>query len=245
MAATFSIITITYNAERELPATLASVAEQTYTDYEYLIVDGASSDGTVALAQRSGIDGIRIVSERDGGLYDAMNKGIALATGKYLIFMNAGDAFHRPTTLAQYAEAARNNPDIIYGQTQLVDAERRPKGMRHLTAPPDLRFESFRHGMLVCHQSMAVRREMAEPYDLQYRFSADYEWCLRFLKKIQTSRYIDDIVTDYLTDGLTDRNHRASLRERYRIMCKYYGTIPTTLRHVVFALRNLKRKLKK
>ena len=91
MAATFSIITITYNAEEELPATLASVAEQTCTDYEYLVVDGASSDGTVALAQRSGIEGIRIVSERDGGLYDAMNKGIALATGKYLIFMNAGE----------------------------------------------------------------------------------------------------------------------------------------------------------
>ena len=82
MAATFSIITITYNAEEELPATLASVAEQTCTDYEYLVVDGASTDGTVALAQRSGIEGIRIVSERDGGLYDAMNKGIALATGK-------------------------------------------------------------------------------------------------------------------------------------------------------------------
>ena len=245
MAATFSIITITYNAEEELPATLASVAEQTCTDYEYLVVDGASTDGTVALAQRSGIEGIRIVSERDGGLYDAMNKGIALATGKYLIFMNAGDAFHSRTTLAQYAEAARHNPDIIYGQTQLVDATRRCVGMRHLTAPRNLSFESFRHGMLVCHQSMAVRREMAEPYDLQYRFSADYEWCLRILKKMQTSRYIDDVVTDYLTDGLTDRNHSASLRERYRIMCKYYGTIPTTLRHVWFALRNLKRKLLK
>ena len=170
----FSIITITFNAANELPATLASVKAQTFTDYEHLIVDGKSKDNTVELARNSGIANMRITSEPDRGLYDAMNKGIRQATGKYLIFLNAGDAFHAPETLKQIAETitANHYPDIVYGQTQLVDAERQFVGMRHLTAPEHLTFDSFKHGMLVCHQAFIAKRELAEMYDLKYRFSA-------------------------------------------------------------------------
>ena len=94
----FSIVTITFNASAELPATLRSVAGQTFSDYEHIIVDGASRDNTIALVRNSGIRGLRILSEPDKGLYDAMNKGIVAATGRYLIFLNAGDAFHAATT---------------------------------------------------------------------------------------------------------------------------------------------------
>lgn len=244
MGALFSIITITFNAERELPATLESVRRQTFTDFEQLIVDGASRDSTVEIARKSGIEGLSVVSEPDRGLYDAMNKGIRRATGKYLIFLNAGDAFHAPGTLATIADTIRRagNPDIVYGQTQLVDADRKFVGMRHLSAPEHLTFESFRHGMLVCHQAFIVRRDIAEPYDLQYRFSADYEWCLRCLRKAKVCANTHAVLIDYLTDGLTDRNHKASLRERYRIMCRYYGTLPTMLRHIGFLFRHLARK---
>lgn len=245
MSALFSIITITFNAEKELPATLDSVKKQSFNDFEHLIIDGKSSDNTVKIAQESGIASIKIVSEKDKGLYDAMNKGINTATGKYLIFLNAGDAFHSPDTLEMLAEAAKSNPDIIYGQTQLVDSNRNFVAMRHLTAPKNLTFNSFKKGMLVCHQAFVVKREIAEQYDLSYRFSADYEWCLRCLKTMKSNAFIDKVIIDYLTDGLTDKNMKASLKERYKIMCKYYGTIPTAIRHIGFLSRFAWRKIKK
>ena len=98
--------------------------------------------------------------------------------------------------------------------------------------------------MLVCHQAFCVRRSLAPAYDLRYRFSADYEWCLRCLKATSPERCVNlrTIAIDYLTEGLTDQNHKASLKERYHIMCRYYGTLPTLLRHVWFAVRALMRR---
>lgn len=246
MTPLFSIITITFNAARQLPATLDSVHRQTFTDFEYLIVDGQSSDNTVQLAKTSGIPGISIVSEPDKGLYDAMNKGMARARGKYLIFLNAGDAFTADTTLAEIAATIRKagHPDIVYGQTRLVDANRKFVGMRHLTAPEHLTFDSFKHGMLVCHQAFIVKRAIAETYDLRYRFSADYEWCIRCLLKMESAVCTGTVIIDYLTDGLTDHNRKASLKERFHIMCHYYGTLPTVLRHFGFLVRHLVRKFR-
>lgn len=239
----FSIITITYNAEKVLSPTLLSVRAQSCRCFEHIIIDGASSDSTLLIARRDGIDGIKIFSEPDRGLYDAMNKGIARATGKYLIYLNAGDAFASPDSMARLANAASSQPDIIYGQTQLVDASRSVVGPRHLSAPTHLSADSFKHGMLVCHQAFVARRDLAPSYNLAYRFSADYDWCIRCLQRAHTCTYIGDApLISYLTDGLTDRNHSASLRERFHIMCHYYGTIPTTLRHLAFALRHLRRK---
>ncbi len=240
----FSIITITFNAEKELPATLSSVKNQTFTDFEHLIIDGKSKDKTVELAKASGIPNIDITSEPDKGLYDAMNKGIRKANGKYLIFLNAGDCFHTEDTLQEIADCINKNnyPDIVYGQTQLVNEKREFVGMRHLTAPEVLTFDCFKHGMLVCHQAFIAQRSIVEEYNTTYRFSADYEWCLRCLKKLRTSAYTGSTIIDYLTEGLTDKNHKASLKERFKIMCDYYGTIPTIVRHIGFFFRNLRRK---
>lgn len=241
----FSIITITFNAEKELPATLDSVRSQSFRDFEYLVVDGGSGDNTVRMARDSGISGIWIVSEPDKGLYDAMNKGIRKARGRYLIFLNAGDAFHSSETLSEIAETAENNgyPDVVYGQTQLVDSSRRFVGMRHLTAPSRLTFNSFRRGMLVCHQAFVAKREIAGLYDLRYHFSADYEWCLRCLKRMKGSAYTGTVLIDYLAGGLTEKNHRESLKERFHIMCDYYGTLSTLVFHIGFLFRSVFRRI--
>ena len=135
MEVLFSVITVTWNAAGVIAPTLKSVKEQSCTDYEYLVVDGASTDDTLRMVNEAGIAGTRIVSERDKGLYDAMNKAIRLAKGKYLIWMNAGDAFAAADSLARMAAVAGSNPGVIYGQTQVVNAERKVVGMRHLTAP--------------------------------------------------------------------------------------------------------------
>ena len=243
MAPLFSIITVTYNAAETLPATLASVKEQSCKLYEYIVMDGVSKDNTVELAKTADIHNARIFSSPDKGLYDAMNKAIDEATGEYLIFLNAGDAFHSPDTLQTIADTIMKHdfPGIVYGQTQLVNANRQRIGDRHLTAPEKLTLNSFAEGMLVCHQAFIALRSITSHYDLRYRFSADYEWCIRCLQHSRNNVYIPNTIIDYLSEGLTTANRKASLKERFKIMCHYYGTIPTVLRHLKFIPRFLKQ----
>lgn len=244
MSPLFSIITVTYNAAETLPATLASVKEQSCKLYEYIVMDGVSKDNTVQLATDANITNARIISSPDKGLYDAMNKAIDVATGEYLIFLNAGDAFHSPDTLQKIADVIMNHdfPGIVYGQTQLVNANRQRIGDRHLTAPEELTLKSFAEGMLVCHQAFIALRRIVGHYDLRYRFSADYEWCIRCLQHSRNNIYIPHTIIDYLSEGLTTANRKASLKERFKIMCYYYGTIPTVLRHLKFIPRFLKQR---
>ena len=140
----FSIITVSYNAAGAIGRTARSVIGQKFRDFEYLVVDGASSDGTPqeALEATKGSNDIdvNIVSEPDNGLYDAMNKGIDRATGDYLIFLNAGDTFHSSDTLSILNKAIEDNdfPGIVYGQTDIVDSTGQRLADRHLKAPDQL-----------------------------------------------------------------------------------------------------------
>ena len=160
----FSIITVTYNAARTLPPTLRSVAGQTCRLFEHLVIDGASTDGTQQLVADAGIKETVVYSETDKGLYDAMNKGLALAKGEYVIFLNAGDSFHSPDTLQTIANAIMDNdfPGIVYGQTDIVDADRRRIGERHLRAPERLTLKSFANGMVVCHQAFVALQQFTD-----------------------------------------------------------------------------------
>lgn len=172
-----SIITITYNAAPVIRPTLESLNAQTFRDFEHLVIDGASKDDTVSIVSEMCPDSI-IRSEPDRGLYDAMNKGLRAAKGKYLLFLNAGDALHTPDTLQQYAEATDLNgsripnamdntdsilscADIIYGDTVVVDSDRNFVKPRHLSVPERLTFQSFANGMLVCHQAYGASRPRA------------------------------------------------------------------------------------
>ncbi len=237
-----SIITITFNAETSIPPTLESVCNQDFRNYEHIMVDGASTDNTLSVARR--YPDLRILSERDNGLYDAMNKGIGISRGEYLLFLNAGDTFHSDKVLSAYADRARKGDDIIYGDTVIVDSARHIIGPRHLTAPRTLTFESFAKGMLICHQAFMVRKELAPLYDLQYRFSADYDWTVKCIRNANPERCtnLGLIAIDYLSDGLTDKNKLKSLRERYKIMTKHYGTARTVANHICFIFRAIARK---
>ncbi|MBQ8735775.1 MAG: glycosyltransferase [Bacteroidaceae bacterium] len=236
----FSIITVTYNAASVITPTLQSIAAQRYRNIEFLLIDGGSTDNTVEVARNSGVEIATLISERDKGLYDAMNKGIARATGDYLCFLNAGDSFHSPDVLQQMVDAIADKqelPDILYGETAEVDEERRFVRMRRLQAPEKLNWRSFRHGMLVCHQAFFAKRTIAPMYDLNYRLSADVDWCIRLMKVSKDIVNTHIIIVDYLQNGLSLQHHRASLIERFRIMAKHYGVIQTTLRHMWFVIR--------
>lgn len=240
----FSIITVTYNAGAVLEDTIQSVITQTYRNVEYIIVDGGSKDHTLDIINRYREHIHTLVSEPDKGLYDAMNKGIRLATGDYLCFLNAGDELHEDDTLQLMVHSITGTelPDVLYGETAIVDEEGHFLRMRRLSAPENLNWKSFKDGMLVCHQAFFPRRELAEPYDLRYRFSADFDWCIRIMKKSHTLHNTHLTLIDYLNEGVTTRNHRASLHERFRIMCRHYGYLSTLTRHAWFALRLLLKK---
>lgn len=245
-----SIITVTYNAGAHIERTIASVESQTYADVEHIIVDGASKDDTILIAKKHGYVSLAecgkgkklYVSEKDGGLYDAMNKGIGLATGQYICFVNAGDTLHDSQTLQHVADASDGGKaGVVYGDTDIVDEQGRFLRHRRLSPPQVLTWRSFLSGMLVCHQAFYVNRDIAQRYDLAYRFSADFDWCIRCMKeganRGMANSYVHEPVADYLNEGMTTANHKASLRERFSIMCKHYGVVAAVAVHVWFIVR--------
>ena len=241
MCMKISIITVTYNAEATIERTLKSVAMQTYPDIEHLVIDGASKDRTVEIARR--YPHAIVVSEPDKGLYDAMNKGLKRATGDYLCFLNAGDKLHSKDTLAHLIELVSNGSPVgvLYGDTHIVDAQGNFLRSRRLTPPEHLTWRSFKAGMLVCHQAFYINRQIAQPYDLTYRFSADFDWCIRCMKEGEKrgmkNLYLREPLADYLSEGMTTANQKASLKERFRIMAKHYGLCTTIIQHIWFIFR--------
>ncbi|MCR4603053.1 MAG: glycosyltransferase [Prevotella sp.] len=256
----FSVITITYNAEAVVQRTLQSVLQQTHEDVEHLIIDGASMDGTLELAQQyketsdASASGHKVIirSEPDDGIYHAMNKGLTQASGDYILYMNAGDSFPKDTTLEEIAHRCRLNelpsdelPAVLYGNTDIVDGEGNYLHPRRLQPPARLSWRSFRHGMLVCHQAFYARTDIAKnlQYDTRYRYSADVDWCIRVMKEADRLALplvnIGMVVANYTEEGTTTRHHRESLKERYRVMAHHYGHISTFFMHCWFAVRSL------
>ncbi|MFH0761601.1 MAG: glycosyltransferase family 2 protein [Bacteroidota bacterium] len=304
-----SVITVVFNSVNLLEQTIQSVLNQTWPDIEYIIIDGGSKDGTVDIIRKYERKIAYWVSEPDGGLYDAMNKGLAAATGDFVWFLNSGDLAYREDTLEQIFKDQRlkneeqrsddqdtrpkindlspniQNPKsniqnlIYYGDTMVVDSHYHEVGIRRLRPPEVLNWKSFRKGMLVCHQAILVSRSIAEPFDLKYKHSADFDWVIRALRKASgkgerrkekgerksqfTSSHLNtstsqppqppqplqpfqpfqpivnthQILCSFLDGGHSKQNIPASLRERFDIMRRNYGLIPTVLRHFLIAIR--------
>lgn len=255
----FTIITCTYNAESVLQRTLDCVQRQTYCNVEHLILDGVSKDKTLAMAkayQHKNLTGetaheIIVCSEPDKGLYDAMNKGIDKATGDYIIFLNAGDVFPSDDTLEYVEECVGDEetlPGVLYGETDIVDERGTFVRHRRLTPPANLSWTSFKWGMLVCHQSFYARTDLAKciHYNLNYRYSADVDWCIRIMKEAAKRklplRSVNMVITDFLDGGMTTKYHRKSLKERFEVMHSHYGVIMTLIVHTWFVIRWLFKK---
>lgn len=250
-------VTITYNAAGVLQRTLDSVLSQDYPDITHLIIDGASTDGTLKMVddyiERSNAADnghrIQVMSEPDEGIYDAMNKGLRSLDGDYVCFLNAGDFLPAADTVSKIvgyislAAGEENMPAVLYGDTDIVDGEGRFLHHRRLSPPENLSWKSFRQGMLVCHQAFYARADfaIATPYDMQYRYSADVDWCIRVMKAAAKENVpllnLKMVVANYTQEGQTTLHHRESLMERYRVMERHYGRIQTFLLHCWFAIR--------
>jgi glycosyltransferase involved in cell wall biosynthesis len=245
-----TIITVVYNGAALLPGTIESVQRQTYPHIDYLIVDGGSTDGTLDVVRRYAADmpHLRWISERDRGLYDAMNKGLRLATGRFVQFLNGGDHLHAPDTIERMLTQATDQTDVLYGETLLVDEARRPAGtMSELSTrrvPARLDWRDYLGGMLVVHQSFVPRRALAPEY-LEGNLCADFDWCIRILKKSKENRYVGLIVTDYLMGGLSKQRHRQSLRDRFWVMRAHFGWLRTLWAHVGIVWRAAWHRLRR
>lgn len=231
-----SIITVVLNNRKFLEKTIKSIISQTYPLIEFIIIDGYSSDGTLDLI-RAYDDKISYwLSEKDSGIYEAMNKGLSCATGDYVWFINAGDQIKEPDTLKTII---RNNPaiDVYYGDTTLIDKDDNFLGMRRLRPPEKLGWKSLGMGLVVCHQAIIIKRELAGNYNLKYLIAADFDWVMNALKKSSNILNTKAVLIKYLQEGFSRHHVALALKERFMIMLKNYGIIRTLYFHFRITVR--------
>ena len=241
-----SIITIVYNKVGEIEHTLKSIIHQTYKNIEYIVIDGNSNDGTKKIIEKH-LSGIHTyISEKDKGIYDAMNKGLRKASGDYILFINGGDKLHDINTLQDIFNTSIKStelPDIIYGECLLIKTDGTPiftrSKYKHQKFPETLNHFSFKHGTNISHQSFIVKRIIAPRFDLKYKWSSDVDWMLNCIKASQSSIAYNNIISDFVIGGATDKFKIQSLTERFKIMSKHYGFFKTILFHIEILLKKM------
>ncbi len=168
-----------------------------------------------------------------------MNKAIGFAKGEFVWFINAGDKVFSLDTLQMVVDAIDQNPDtdVVYGQTVIIGENDEVLGERHRIAPANLSKKSLLDGLVVCHQSVIVRRSIAPQYDLGYKLTADYDWMCRVLDASRKNVYIDDYLSKFQTAGLSSQRRKQSLKERFVIMKRHFGLFPTLWSHLCILLK--------
>lgn len=239
-APVLSIITVCFRAKDDVQATLDNVLLQTWKQFEYLVIDGGSNDGTLeALEQYASAflkEGIpfRYVSEPDHGIYDAMNKGTRMAEGEWLLFLNAGDLLADSRILEQIFSVPSDG-QIIYGDTVCIY-----QGSKKLY--PALPLSHLTYEMAFCHQSAFIRRKLLldEPYDTAYKVCADHRFFLSMYLKQKDFDYRTVPISVYEIAGYSDKNKMLAHREQHR-MQKELGVFRFSfswlLREVIFCLK--------
>lgn len=218
----FSVITVCFNDFENLKKTYDSVRQQTCSDYEWIVVDGASGDGAAAWLADLDNEHLKWLSERDKGLYDAMNKGIGMASGRYLIFMNSGDLFAEADVLAKVKVRAdsESTPALLYGDS--VDFS--------FSGQSDLRkarsAKSYESAMFAQHQSIFFKND-GRLYKLKYRVSADYAYIGEAIMADPRSPvYLGFAVCKFLLGGLNEQKRFDALKEDLDIRLNVFGVYP-------------------
>ena len=232
-----SIITVVYNSEKYIRRTIESIVGQDYPGVEYIVIDGKSKDTTMQIVNEYRDRIAVIVSEPDKGLYDAMNKGLRLATGYYVLYINSGDALSSPTLLSDIFNNVPADSDVIYGDTQITDEDGNILHNRRHRPPEQLTWRDYKRGMLVCHQSFIAKRTLCDEYDTIYRYAADFDWCLNILLKSRVVTNYGKDISFFMDGGQTKRTIVPGLKERYRIMCKYYGKAKATFWNFILGVK--------
>ena len=238
-----SIITVCYNAGKTIEKTIKSVLAQNYPNIEYVIIDGLSKDDTLAVVQQyqSHID--KIVSEADKNTFDAMNKGIEHATGDFIWYIHADDQIFAPDTLSKAMQGYAGE-DFIYGKTRMVDEagnERSLEARKKHPVAAQLTWRTLLDGMVIGHQAMIVRRSIAPKYDLQYPLVGDLDWVINILKKTTKVRDTGIYLCRFVEGGISTKQRKASLKQRFEILQKHFGLFATVRQHIWIVLKAIKR----
>ena len=239
-----SIITINYNNYPGLLRTAQSVIEQTAREqFEWLVIDGGSSDESSDWLNENKAKIDVLVAEKDQGIYDAMNKGMALATGKYIWFMNSGDAIFDLQTAEKLLNDFDSDADVYFADTMFINPQGQELGLisklKPQKFPKELGPNSFRFGMNICHQSFIVKRNLAPKYNMQYRLASDIDWIIQILKKKHLSHQCNFVLSRFETGGSSYQHTKKAWRERYQVLSNQYGIIPNFFSHIYIAIRRL------
>lgn len=220
----FSIITVCFNAVKAIRSTMESVLKQDYENFEYIIVDGASADGTVAIIQEYAGKEARIQwrSEPDNGVFNAMNKGISCAKGDFLLFLNAGDEFHSRDVLSKAAIVAASGADILIGDV----AFKTERGLgEHVYPVGEELLKNLKKGECVCHQVVfAAKDTLTEGFDERYTTCADYDWICRQVNAGRKIEKLDAVVVDYDINGITSQTKYQKIHwiEYFEVIGKHF-----------------------
>ena len=238
-----SVISIAYNNLKGLEKTLAVFNGHNFLqDIEILIVDGGSKDGTKEFLETQSLSK-NWVSEPDKGIYNAMNKGLSMAKGDYVWFLNSGDYVEDFSLIEKLLNVLKQEPDAVYGETMMVDVEGKHLGLRSVFTtrklPDNLNWTSFRLGMNVGHQSFVVKRSLALLYNEKYRYVADIDWMIRCLKVCKNVVNLDAVLACFTVDGFSSVQRKASNKERYEVLKEHYGFLPNAFAHLGIVLRKL------
>lgn len=228
-----SVITAVRNGARDIGSTLASVESQDYPDIEHVVVDGASTDDTAEVVRREGRRVARLLSEPDRGAYDAFNKGLALATGDVVGYLNAGDVYESPGVVSLIArQLAAPDIDAVFGDVLITAAGNTDKVLRHYRSG-SFSPSRFGWGFMPAHPSLFVRRaayERCGPYDASYRIAGDFELCIRLFAK-QKIRYarLPEVLVRMPRGGLSNSGWQSKwlITQEMRRACRAHG-IPTS-----------------
>lgn len=233
-----------FNNRVGLERTFRSIAAQAdRSALEYIVVDGKSTDGTLDLIRSNEALIHQWISEPDRGLYHAMNKGLSMASGEYVWFMNSGDALYNEHTLEQVFQATTTGADFIYGDTMFISPEGNDIGLMSQVTPKKLPLKpgpkTFADGMNICHQSVVVKRSMAPVYNEQYRMVADIDWIIRILKQKPKTVMCAQPLARFELGGISQQRIRSSWKERFQVLSFHYGLFPTLLRHFRLLFRSV------
>jgi glycosyltransferase involved in cell wall biosynthesis len=219
-----SVITINLNDKTGLQSTIDSVKTQNCSQAEHIIIDGGSTDGSVELIKNNSSLFSRWISEKDNGVYDAQNKGIKVASGEYLIFLNSGDTFYSSSVLNSFLVFSKERKaGIIYGNSNVIKAD---AGFEELVSPNEITL-NFWYRKTINHQAVFFRKDVFERYgfyDTSYKFSADLDILLKvFKKEPETFLHFDHVVCNYHEVGLSAKpeNYDALISEKEKILKKH------------------------
>ncbi len=243
MTPKFSIITVTYNAEAFIEGTVQSVISQKFNSFEYIIIDGDSTDNTKAILSdyKKQID--FLISEKDQGLYHAMNKGIRSANGEFLLFLNAGDRFLSDAVLNEIDSAI--SPETRIVSADFINVKKNGDYNGRYIKTKACTLKNLRKDFAACHQTVFIHRTVVAEYDLNYKILADYKWVVQASLKctFESIVHLNKAIVYYLDGGLSARYAKQNLLERIRLHQELFGRMQV-LKNIPNYLRRLLREIK-